>query len=92
MIEIKWTAKAQSDLIRVYDFLAPVNRPAAIRAAQTLSSAPLQLLQHPRIGERLEEFEPRDVRRILVSAYEMRYEIAGSTVFILRIWHGREDR
>ncbi|MFT4181710.1 MAG: type II toxin-antitoxin system RelE/ParE family toxin, partial [Rhizobium sp.] len=55
-------------------------------------AAPLQLLQYPRVGERLEEFEPRDVRRIVVGAYEMRYEIAASTVFILRIWHGREDR
>ena len=91
-MELKWTAKAQSDLIRVHDFLASVNKTAAIRAVQTLSVAPLQLLQHPRIGERLEEFEPRDVRRIVVGAYEIRYEIAGSTVFILRIWHGREDR
>ncbi|WP_267549978.1 type II toxin-antitoxin system RelE/ParE family toxin [Rhizobium rhizogenes] len=91
-MEIKWTAKAQSDLIRVHDFLALVNKPVAIRTVQTLSAAPLQLLQHPRIGERLEEFEPRDVRRIVVGAYEMRYEIVGSTVFILRIWHGREDR
>lgn len=30
---------------------------------------------NPRIGERLEEFEPREVRRILVGHYEMRYEI-----------------
>lgn len=91
-MEIKWTAKAQSDLIRVHDFLASVNKAAAIRTAQTLSAAPLQLLQYPRVGERLEEFAPRDVRRIVVGAYEMRYEIAGSTVFILRIWQGRQDR
>lgn len=91
-MEIKWTAKAQSDLIRVHDFLASVNKAAAIRTAQTFSAAPLQLLQSPRVGERLEEFEPRDVRRIVVGAYEMRYEIAGSTVFILRIWQGRQDR
>lgn len=91
-MEIKWTEKAQSDLIRVHDFLASANKAAAIRTVQTLSAAPLQLLQYPRVGERLEEFAPRDVRRIVVGAYEMRYEIAGSIVFILRIWHGREDR
>jgi hypothetical protein len=28
---------------------------------------------NPRIGEKLEEFEPREVRRILVGHYEMRY-------------------
>ena len=91
-MELKWTAKAQSDLIRLYEFLSSVNRPAAMRVISALTTAPSQLLQHPRIGERLDEFGPRDVRRILVGAYEMRYEIAGSTIYILRIWHGREDR
>ena len=36
--------------------------------------------------------EPREVRRILVGHYEMRYEIRGSEIYILRLWHRREDR
>ena len=28
-MELKWTSKALSDLARLYDFLAPVNKPAA---------------------------------------------------------------
>ena len=44
------------------------------------------------LGERLEEFDPRDVRRIQVGRYEIRYEIAGSTIYLLRLWHTREDR
>ncbi|MOA09083.1 Plasmid stabilization system protein [compost metagenome] len=59
---------------------------------QQLTAAPTSLLANPRIGERLEEFEPRDVRRIQVGRYEMRYEIAGSTLYLLRLWHTREDR
>jgi hypothetical protein len=47
---------------------------------------------NPRIGEVLEEFEPREVRRILVGHYEMRYEIQGSIIYLLRLWHTREDR
>ncbi|WP_348529739.1 type II toxin-antitoxin system RelE/ParE family toxin [Pseudomonas wuhanensis] len=43
---------------------------------QQLTATPTTLLANPRIGERLEEFEPRDVRRIQVGHYEMRYEIA----------------
>lgn len=52
----------------------------------------MSLLSNPRIGERVEEFEPRDVRRLLVGHYEMRYEIQESTLYILRLWHVREDR
>ena len=91
-MELKWTGKAHSDLVRLYEFLAPVNRPAAARAVQALTKAPTVLLTHPRIGERLFEFDPREVRRILVGHYEMRYEIHDSTIYILRLWHTREDR
>ncbi len=91
-MELKWTSKALSDLARLYEFLAPADKQAAARAVQTLSNAPTMLLTNPRIGERLFEFEPRDVRRMLIGHYEMRYEIAGATVYVLRLWHTREDR
>lgn len=91
-MQLKWTSKAQSDLARLYEFLALVNKPAAIRAVQALVSAPTTLLANPRIGEKLEEFEPREVRRILVGKYEIRYEIQESTIYLLRLWHTREDR
>jgi len=91
-MELKWTSKALSDLAGLYEFLAIVNKPAAARTVQQLTAAPSALLTNPRIGERLEEFEPRDVRRILVGHYEMRYEIQESTIYLLRLWHTREDR
>lgn len=91
-MELKWTSKALSDLARLYDHLAPVNQPAAARTVQQLTTAPTTLLTNPRIGERLEEFGPRDVRRILVGHYEMRYEVVGSTLYLLRLWHTREER
>ncbi len=92
LMELKWTRAALSDLGRLYDFLAPVNTQAAARTVQALVNAPTRLLEHPRIGETIDEFEPREVRRILVGLYEMRYEIKESTIYILRIWHTREDR
>lgn len=92
MMELKWTPKASSDLGRLFEFLAPVNRRAAARTVQSLISAPSHLIEQPRLGERLDEFAPREVRRLLVGHYEMRYEIKQSTIFILRIWHTREDR
>ena len=91
-MDLKWTSKALSDLARLFEFLAPVNKPAAARAVQALTAAPLRLLEQPRIGQRLDEFAPREVRRILVGHYEVRYEIDRNTVYILRLWHTREDR
>ncbi|TBU94786.1 type II toxin-antitoxin system RelE/ParE family toxin [Stutzerimonas kirkiae] len=91
-MELKWASKALSDLARLYDFLAAVNQVGAARTVQQLTTAPTALLANPRIGERLEEFAPRDVRRILVGHYEMRYEIIDATIYLLRLWHTREDR
>ena len=91
-MELKWTSKALSDISRLYEFLSSVNQPAAARTVQQLTAAPSTLLANPRIGERLEEFDPRDVRRIQIGHYEMRYEIVDSTIYLLRLWHTREDR
>lgn len=91
-MQLKWTSKALADLARLHDFLAPVNRSAAARTVQSLTAAPTNLLTNPRIGEKLDEFEPREVRRILVGHYEMRYEIHESTIYLLRLWHTREER
>ena len=92
MIRIHWSSKALGDLARLYEFLAPTNPPAAAKAVQALTRAPDRLLEHPRLGERLEEFAPREVRRILLGKYEMRYEVAGEEIYLLRIWHTRENR
>lgn len=91
-MKLKWTSKALTDLVRLHEFLAPINPSAAARTVQSLTAAPVRLLENPRIGEKLDEFEPREVRRILVGHYEMRYEIQESTVHVLRLWHTREDR
>ncbi len=91
-MELQWTSRALSGLARLYEFLASVNPVAAARAVQSLTMAPTTLLTNPRIGEQLFEFEPREIRRILVGKYEVRYEIQESTVYVLRLWHMREDR
>lgn len=91
-MELKWTNKALTDITRLYEFLAAVNQPAAAHTVQQLTTAPTTLLANPLIGERLEEFEPRDVRRIIVGHYELRYEIQQSTIYVLRLWHTRENR
>ena len=91
-MKLKWTNKALSDLARLYEFLATVNRHAAACKVQLLANAPARLLEQPRLGEKLKEFEPREVRHIQVGHYEMRYEIHESTLYTLRLWHAREDR
>ena len=91
-MKLVWSRKALSDLVRLYEFLATVNPQAAARTVRSLVVAPSRLRENPRIGEKLDEFDPREVRRLLVGHYEMRYEIQESTLYVLRLWHTREER
>ena len=89
---LKWTSSARSDLVRLYEFLNSVNASTAVRVVRQLVAGTKRIPAYPRLGVRLAEFEPREVRRILVGNYEIRYEVTDSEVFILRIFHIREDR
>ena len=89
---LQWTTSANQDLVRLHAFLHPVNPRAAIQVVQQLVSAGDQLLTYPLLGGCLAEFSPRNVRRLIVGDYELRYELTDTTISILRLWHGREDR
>lgn len=91
-MEIKWTRKSVSDLNRLYHFLAPINKQAAANTVQSLTSAPNKIIHQSRIGERLDEFELREVRRLLVGHYEIRYELSHDVFYVLSIWHTKEKR
>jgi len=89
---IRWTTRGASDLARLYDFLSPAAPEAAARIVRQLAHAPDRLLTYPRLGEKIEIYEPREVRRLIVGNYELRYEIAAGEIIVLRIWHCRENR
>jgi plasmid stabilization system protein ParE len=91
-MELKWTSKSLSDLARLYEFLATVNKKAAIDTIKSLTKAATHLRNNPRMGVKIEEFEPREVRHIFVGRYEIRYEIQGTIIYVLRLWHTKEDR
>jgi len=91
-MELRWTSKGLSDLARLHDFLAPVNPRAAARVVQSLTAGAARLREFPRIGHKLDQYEPREVRRIIVANYEIRYEIREAVIYVLRLWHTREQR
>jgi plasmid stabilization system protein ParE len=76
----------------LHEFLASRNPEAAARVVIALVDAADHLLDHPQIGERLGQFEPREIRRIIVGAYELRYEIVASHIYVLTLWYSRERR
>ncbi len=89
---LRWARAAYVDLQRIHEFLEPVNPGAAARVVRTVVARVRRIPAQPRLGEKLTGFGNREVRRVLVQRYEVRYEIAGSKIYVLRIFHTREDR
>lgn len=89
---LRWTSKAHRDLVRLNDFLAPINPRAAANVVRLLLAGVERVAAHPRIGRKRPEFGDRDVRSVVVGDYEVRYEIRPDELVILCIWHTREDR
>lgn len=82
-MKLQWSKSSLKDLSRLYDFLAPVNNSAATKVIRAITKAPDILHTNPRIGEQLFQFLPREVRRLLVSNYEIRYEITNANIYTL---------
>jgi plasmid stabilization system protein ParE len=78
--------------MRVHDFLKEVNPRAAKQVVSTLNLAAKNLSAYPHLGHRLEDYSPENVRVLIVGDYEMRYELIGDIIYIIRLWHTREDR
>ena len=84
-MRVIWTSKALSDLVRLHAFLAPGNPRAAALIFDQIKAGPRHLQAHPRLGERVPDFADREVRRLLVGDYEMRYEVKPDAIWILRL-------
>jgi plasmid stabilization system protein ParE len=91
-MSLRWSPSAYDDLRRIHEFLSPVDPAAAIRAVQALVARVRRIPVQPRLGERVPGFGDREVRRVLVRKYEIRYEVSGGDLYILRIFHTREHR
>ena len=79
------------DLVRLREFIAQHSPEAAQRVAQRLRGAIERLVDMPQIGRPVENL-PGEIRELIFGKYVVRYEVRQQSLYILRIWHGREDR
>ena len=91
-MKIQWTQLALKDAARLYEFIASDNPAIAAGVLEGIRAGTTRLGHFPQMGERLEKYSPRHVRRIFIGPYEVRYEVSGERVTILRLWHARERR
>lgn len=95
MPAIKFSRAAVRDIERVIAFLENKNPKAAIDARAMIGNALESLARFPEVGQLIRENPP--TRNLVTgfgkSGYVLRYRVDNAgTVWILRVWHGKEDR
>ena len=90
-MKLLFSKAAVNDLVRLREFIAQHNPEAARRVAQRLRGAIQGLVDTPQIGRPVADMAG-DIRELIFGKYVVRYEVRQHSLFILRIWHGKEDR
>ncbi|MGB9095962.1 type II toxin-antitoxin system RelE/ParE family toxin [Erwinia sp.] len=91
-MEIYWTLKAQDDLERIYLFALQYSRQHADGVLDRLIIGSASLAAHPAIGILQPRYEPREVRKALFDDYEVHYELRDDAIYIVDLWHTKEER
>ncbi|MBW4511062.1 MAG: type II toxin-antitoxin system RelE/ParE family toxin [Scytonematopsis contorta HA4267-MV1] len=89
-MKLEFSRSAVEDLIRLRDFIAENDSQAAERISLRLRQAIGKLVLYPDMGRSVLELE--NVREFIAGNYVIRYLREEDTVFVLRIWHGKEYR
>lgn len=91
-MNIIWSIEARDDVDRLTDFLDAYDPTLAGEIGRLLEQAPKRLLEFPRRGSRLSEFDPKEVREFRIANYLLRYELVRTEILVLRYFHARENR
>jgi plasmid stabilization system protein ParE len=91
-VTIRWSSEARDDVDRLADFVAVHDPVRATEIEQELQEAPKKLLDFPRRGPRLNDFDPREVREYRVGGYLLRYELRDADIVLFRFLLSLEDR
>jgi len=90
MIRLQFTQSAQRDLIRLREFIAAKNPQAAKRISERLKQSIQRLMDQAEMGINVKELP--GVQDLISGDYIVRYTVLECDIYILRIWHGKEDR
>ncbi len=91
-MKLSYSVESISDLARLRKFIAIHNPKAAKQIAKEIKTAISQLKQFPEIGLPVPRSpDPEMMRDLYIGKYLARYLVSNNHIFILRIWHGKEE-
>jgi len=91
-MSIQYSQEAIDDFVRLREFIAVKNPYAAKHVAEKLLSGIEKLKVFPEIGLPVQRApQPEKIRDLFITNYTVRYLIGDDSIFILRVWHDKEN-
>lgn len=91
-MKIKYSPESIDDLTRVVEFIENKNTYAARRIVIDLQEGVDRLKQFPEIGlPVLKANDPEKIRDLYIKDYTVRYLINEDIIYVLRVWHNKEN-
>lgn len=92
-MKIQYSPEAIEDLIRLREFIEIKNPNAASRIAKAIIKGISQLKAFPHMGNEVELApNPKTIRDLYIGNYIVRYLVNAKDIYILRVWHHKENR
>jgi plasmid stabilization system protein ParE len=92
-MNLRYSREAVGDLRCLREFIQAQNPRAAQKAAANILNGIAQLKEFPLLGTKVERApNPELVRDLVIGNYLARYLVHETEIYVLRIWHQREDR
>jgi len=92
-MKVLYTRAALEDLLRLRQFIAESDESVARRVANDLMVRVEALAHYPNLGRMVVGITAKEfVRDFILGSYHVRYIVQANEIYILRVWHTKEDR
>jgi plasmid stabilization system protein ParE len=89
-MEVIWTKQAIRMVNEFVDYIAQDDHETAEQWALELLSQTDKLVEHPRIGRVVPEYNEETLRELIVGNYRLPYRIKEDSIYIEAVWHVRQ--
>ena len=87
---LHWTARAETRLRRLQEYIAEDNPSAASRMIERILKRSLTIPVAPRAGRRVPEYDRDDIREIFEHPYRIIYRIKPRRIDVIAVMHVRQ--
>ena len=91
MSRVRWTLRAQSDLLEIARFIAGDNPEAARRWVAMLRKRVRAAARMPRAGRRVPELGRDDLREVVVRRYRIVYQLSPDGIVVLVVFESHRQ-